>query len=130
MATFSFAAIAEWAQDSLAIGCEEISDGLACFSAITEVGCLHQPVIVRGRHPNHLSEFRWINTVLSNLKTTFSGAYHAFRFDKYANRYLGAFNYHFNRRFNLAAMTARVAHAICRCTARHEYLLRSEEDAT
>ena len=105
VATFSFAASADWAQDSLAIGCEVTSDGLACFCAVREVGCFHQPVVVRGRHPNDLSEFRWINTVLSNLKTSFSGTFHAFRFDKYTNRYLGAFNYRFNRRFNLAAVT-------------------------
>lgn len=69
-------------------------------------------------HPNDLSEFRWINTVLSNLKTSLSGTFHAFRFDKDANRYLGAFNYRFNRRFNLDAMTERVVHAICCFTAR------------
>ena len=37
--TFSFAAIADWAQDALARGCEVISDGLACFRAVAEVGC-------------------------------------------------------------------------------------------
>jgi hypothetical protein len=34
VASFSFAAIADWAQDSLAIGCKVISDGLACFCAV------------------------------------------------------------------------------------------------
>ena len=128
--TFSFAAIADWAQDSLAIGCEVISDGLACFRAVTEVGCLHQTVVVKGRHPNELPIFRWINTVLSNLKTSFSGTFHALKFDKYADRYLGAFNYRFNRRFNLATMTERVVHAICSCDARPERILRSAELAT
>jgi len=42
--------------------------------------------------------------VLSNLKTSFSGTFHALRFDKYADRYLGAFSYRFNRRFDLAAI--------------------------
>ena len=130
VATFSFAAIADWAQDSLAIGCEVISDGLACFRAEAEVGCLHQAVVVNGRHPNELPEFRWINTVLSNLKTSFSGTFHALKFDKYADRYLGAFNYRFNRRFNLATMTERVVHAICSCDARPERILRSAELAT
>ena len=51
VATFSIAAIADWAQDSLAIGCKVISDGLACFRAVTEVGCLHQAVVMKGRHP-------------------------------------------------------------------------------
>lgn len=124
------AAIADWAQDSLSIGCEVISDGLACFCAVTEVGCLHQAVVVKGRHPNELPEFRWINTVLSNLKTSFSGTFHALKSDKYADHYLGAFNYRFNRRFNLVEMTERVVHAICSCNARPEHLLRSAEFAT
>jgi hypothetical protein len=49
--TFSFAAIADWTQVALAIGCEVISDGLACFRATAEVGCVHQPVVVKGRAP-------------------------------------------------------------------------------
>jgi transposase-like protein len=130
VATFSFSAIADLAQDSLAIGFEVISDGLACFRAVAEVGCFHHPVVVRGRHPNELLELRWINTVLSNLKTSFSGTFHVLRFDKYADRYLGAFNYRFNRRFKLAEMTERVIHAICSCTARPEWLLRRAELAT
>ncbi|MCT0198357.1 IS1595 family transposase, partial [Synechococcus sp. CS-1325] len=51
-------------------------------------------------------------------------------FDKYADRYLGAFNYRFNRRFNLATMTERVVHAICSCGARPERFLRSAKPAT
>jgi len=99
--TFSFAAIADWAQEALAKGCEVISDGLACFRAVTEVGCTHQAGIVNGRHPKDLPEFRWINTVISNLKTSFSGTFHALRFEKYGDRFLGGFCYRFNRRFNL-----------------------------
>jgi len=65
--TFSFAAIADWAQDALARGWEVISDGLACFRAAAEVGCIHQPVIVDGRHPKDLPDSRWLNTVISYL---------------------------------------------------------------
>ena len=125
--TFSFAAIADWSQAALARGCEVISDGLACFRAVAEVGCFHQPVIVNGRHPNEMTEFSWINTVFSNLKTSFSVTFHALRFDKYSDRYLGAFSYRFNRRFDLAAMTERVLHAVCQITARPERLLRRAE---
>jgi hypothetical protein len=44
-----------------------IPDVLACFRAVTEAGCLHQAVVVKGRHPHQLPVFRWINMVLSNL---------------------------------------------------------------
>ena len=85
---------------------------------------------MKGRHPNELPVFRWINTVLGNLKTSFSGTFHALKFDKYADRYLGAFNYRVNRRFNLSTITERVVHAICSCDARPERILRCAELAT
>ncbi len=52
--------------------------------------------------------FRWVNTVLSNLKTSFNGAYHGFDFGKYAERYLGATADRFNRRFDLQALPTRL----------------------
>jgi len=97
--TFSFAAIADWSQVALTLGCEMISDSLACFSAVGEVGCFHQPVIVNGRHPNEMTEFHWINTVLRDLKTSFSGTFHSLRLYKNADRYLGQFGYSINWRF-------------------------------
>jgi hypothetical protein len=97
---------------------------------VAEVGCIHHPVIVNGRHPRDLPVFRWINTVISNLKTSFSGTFHALDFEKYADRYLEALCYRFNRRFNLEEMTAGILRAACNCTARLERLLRSAELAT
>ncbi len=125
--TFNFAAIADWSQAALALGSELISDGLACFRAVAEVSCSPQPVIVTGRHPNEMPEFRWINTVLSNVKTSFSGTIYALHIDKYADRYLGALRCRFNRRFDLVAMTERVLHEVCDCTARPERMLMSAE---
>lgn len=56
--TFAYAAIADSTQVALAKGCQVISDGLACFSSVAEVGSFHQPVIAKRRHPNKLPEFR------------------------------------------------------------------------
>ena len=84
-------------------------------------------MVVNGQHPNEMTEFRLINTVISNLKTNFSGTFHALRFDKYADRYLGAFSYRFNQRFDLAAMTERELHAVCQINAWPERLLRRAE---
>ncbi len=84
---FTLKSIAEWAKNQLAPGSTVLSDGLACFSAVTEAGCAHQPTIVAGRKPKDLPEFQWINTVLGNLKTSLTGSYHAFDFQKYAARY-------------------------------------------
>jgi hypothetical protein len=128
--TFSFAGIADWAQDTMARGCEVTTDGLACFRAVAEVGCIHQPVVVNGCHPKDLPDFRWINSVISNLKTSFSRTFYVLNFEKYADRYLGAFCYRFNRRFNLEEVTGKILRAICNCTARPERLLRSAELGT
>ncbi|MGB7754889.1 MAG: transposase [Salinisphaera sp.] len=42
--------------------------------------------------------------MLGNLKTAINGMYHAFKFAKYAPRYLGEFQYRFNRRYDLRSI--------------------------
>jgi len=54
---------------------------------VTTANCHHRAVVTGGKHPDDLPQFRWINTLLGNLKTSFSGTFHAFNFDKYARRY-------------------------------------------
>jgi len=55
--------------------------------------------------------FPLVTRVLSNLKTSFSGrASLPFASKKYADRYLGAFSYRFNRRFNSGGNDERVVH--------------------
>jgi hypothetical protein len=105
---FTLKAVAAWAKDHLVPGSAVVSDGLACFGAVTEAGCSHQPTVIAGRKPKAVPEFKWINTVLGNLKTTLSGCYHAFDFRKYATRYLAAFCYRFNRRFDLRSLHQRL----------------------
>lgn len=46
---------------------------------MTEVSCIHQPVVVNGRHRKDRPDFGWINIVISNLKTSFSGTFHVER---------------------------------------------------
>ncbi len=105
---FTLKAVAAWAKDHLAPGSAVFSDGLACFGAVTEAGCSHQPTVIAGRKPKEVPEFKWINTVFGNLKTSLSGCYHAFDFRKYATRYLAAFCYRFNRRFDLHSLHQRL----------------------
>lgn len=105
---FTLTAISAWATDHLAPSSMVFSDGLACFGAVTEAGCRHYPTVMAGRKPKEVPEFRWINTVLGNLKTSLSGCYHAFDFQKYAARYLAAFSYRFNRRFDLRTLHQRL----------------------
>jgi hypothetical protein len=44
---FTLKAIAEWAKSNLAPGSTVLSDGLACFNAVTDAGCVHQPTVAR-----------------------------------------------------------------------------------
>ena len=66
VAGFSSEAIGDWASKHLAPGSKVLTDGLACFHSVLEACCSHEAVIIRGRHPNALSEFRWINILLGN----------------------------------------------------------------
>jgi hypothetical protein len=97
---FTRKAIAEWASANLSPASTVISDGLACFRGVTDVGCAHQPIVVGTRKPDELPMFDWVNTVLGNVKTRLSGAYDSFGFSGYAERYLGAIAYRFNRSFD------------------------------
>jgi transposase-like protein len=124
---FTLKAIAAWAKANLAPDCSVLSDGLACFTAVTEAGCQHQTIVAGGRKPKELPEFLWINTVLGNLKTSLGGAYHSFDFAKYASRYLAAFTYRFNRRFQLATLPTRLLVAAANIGPRPEAWLRVAE---
>ena len=104
-----------------------LSDGLACFAAVTEAGCNHRVQIVGQRKPRDLPQFKWVNTVLGNLKTMLSGAYKAFAYAKYAERYLGAFAYRFNRRFDLAGLVARLIVDVCCGQATPRRVIRQAE---
>jgi hypothetical protein len=126
---FTTEAVTDWANNHLSPGCTVLSDGLACFAGVSAVGCLHIPHVIGGRKPDELPEFRWVNTVLGNVKTSLSGAYHAFDFSKYARRYLGAFAYRFNRRFQLKTLPERLLIAAANTGPRSEAWLRMAEDS-
>lgn len=101
---FTVSAITHRAKSNLLPGFHVRSDGLACFAGVIGASYAHTFVVVGDRKPRDLPQFTWVNTVLGNLKTMINGAHKAFDFAKYANRYLGAFAYRFNRRFDLSAI--------------------------
>lgn len=71
--------------------------------------------------------FKWINTVIGNLKTATSGTYHAFDFAKYGALYLAEAQYRFNRRFDLAEILKALLGDAVRTTKRTEASLREAE---
>ena len=66
VAGFTLDAIKEWPQIHLTPGTVVTSDGLACFAAVADGGCVHLPTVVGERKPRDLPEFTWVNTVLGN----------------------------------------------------------------
>ena len=118
-------AIADWARDFLTPGCTVLTDGLASFNGVADAYCHHDVVVAGGRKPRDLPQFLWVNTLLSNLKTSTSGAYHAFKFSKYAQRYLSAVTY----RFCLADLPASLLRAAVSIGPRSERWLRAAEES-
>ncbi len=109
VAGFCNHAISGFARHSLDRSCEVVSDGLACFGAVTDAGCKHQ-VIISGSGPIAARNpaFKWVNTALGNIKAAIVGTYRAIH-EKHVPRYLAEFEYRFNRRYDLAAMIPRLA---------------------
>lgn len=123
--SFSLNDVAAWAKTSLSPCTTVVSDGLACFNAVTEAGCEHHKVVVgKKRRSTEMDCFTWVNTVLGNLKTAVTGTYHSFDFAKYGYRYLGEHQYRFNRRFDLAAMFTRLCSAVAKSGKKTECWLR------
>jgi transposase-like protein len=102
-----------------------ISDGLACFRAVTKAGCTHAPVNVSkaSDHGEKLACFRWVNTALGNLKTAVAGTLKAIR-PRYVFRYFAEFQYRYNRRFDLHALLDRLACIAVRAAPRTRSALK------
>jgi len=121
---FTCESISRWAKASLLPATVVTSDGLACFAAVTDAGCVHSPRVVGTLKPRHLPEFKWINTMLGNLKTTLAGAFKALKFRKYAQTYLAAFAYRFNQRFDLRGLIATLIVDVARTRPVKEKVIR------
>ena len=122
-------AIEGWARNRLDAECQVLTDGLPCFNGVADAGRSHTVIVAGGRKPRDLPQFGWVNTVLGNLKTGLSGAYHAFKFRKYAQRYLSTITYRFNRRFNLATLPMSLLRAAVNTGPRPERWLRAAESS-
>lgn len=106
---FSKFALRKLAGAALAPGAEVVSDGLACFCALADVGCAHTAIVTgSGARAARTPQFKWVNTALANIKAALVGTYRAVR-QKHVPRYLAEFEYRFNRRYKLEDMIPRLA---------------------
>ena len=72
-----------------------------------------------GRQAAQWTPFKWVDTVLGNIKTAITGTYHHVS-PKHAERYLASFTYRFNRRYDLDTITQRLTWT-CAKTEPHPY---------
>jgi hypothetical protein len=87
--TFSREEVSRWARRHIAPDSIVVSDGLDCFSAIKKEGIGHMPITVgTTRKSSDMPCFKWINTIIRNLKTANKRTYHLFDFEKYGVLYL------------------------------------------
>ena len=100
---------------NLSVNSYMVSDGLACFAAVKD-GCQHTRIVTgEGLGRVSLEFFTWVNTMISNVKRSMNGAYHAIN-HKHLPRYLAEFCYRFNRRFVLEDMLPRLFYVAARTT--------------
>ena len=78
----------------------------------------------RGRRVD--PRFKWVNTGLGNIKSAITGTCRAIR-PRHAARYLAAFEYRFNRRFNLPNMVPALAKAAAATAPKPYATLRTAE---
>ena len=114
VARFHEIAIAGFARAALEAGAHVVSDGFRSFPAVTEAGYVHIPVKTgSGAKAARNPRFKWVNTILGNIKAAMVGTYRAVR-AKHAPRYLAEFEYRFNRRYRLETMIKRLAYVSLR----------------
>jgi hypothetical protein len=99
--------IADWAKKHIISGSVITSDGLGCFPGFEEAGCTHMSIVTGGGPASvDIPDFKWVNTMIGNLKNAIRGTHHAIS-RKHIPRYLAEFCYRFNRRFRLGEMIER-----------------------
>jgi hypothetical protein len=120
--------LAAWTEKFIHPDSIVISDALGCFGGVAAAGVEHKPVVTGGGAASmELEDFRWLNTVLGNVKNALRGTYHKASPQHLPRYYLAEFCYRFNRRFDLAAMLPRLGFAAVRTPPMPYRLLKLAE---
>ena len=104
---FTKEAIKDYAIANIATGSRVLSDGLGCFNGFDEAGFSHTKRITGGGRPEGV-EFKWVNTGLGNTKGAITGTLRSID-ARHTPRYLAAFEWRYNRRFDLPKNIERLA---------------------
>lgn len=86
---FKIKELTSWAKAHLTPKSLVISDGLACFKGVERADVFHHAIVIGGGADCvKLPYFQWVNTMISNVKNSMHGTYHAIN-KKHLPRYLG-----------------------------------------
>ena len=103
---FTKEAIKAYAAASIAAGSSVYSDGLSCFNGFDAAGLKHTAVVTGGGRPAD-GRFEWVNIGLGNIKSAIVGTCRSCD-PQHTPRYLAAYEWRYNRRFDLAANLPRL----------------------
>ena len=119
--------IRRWSEQQLASGSHIATDGLSAINGLEAAGFEHV-VIVTGGGAKSVEQpaFRWVNTMLGNIKNALHGTYHAMH-SKHLPSYLAEFEYRFNRRFQLDKLLPRLNFAAVQTPPMPVHLLKLAE---
>ena len=124
---FTLKEISAWAKTHLKPKSLVVSDGLSCFPAVEQAKVFHLPIVTGGGSESvELPYFQWVNIMISNVKNSMHGTYHAIR-HKHLPRYLGEFCFKFNRRFHLEKLLDDLIYASIRTAPMPQRLLKLAE---
>jgi len=104
---FTIEAIKAYAQANIAAGSRVLSDGLGCFKGFADAGLQHVVKVTGGGRPQDV-DFKWINTGLGNVQSAIKGTLRSCD-ARHTPRYLAAFEWRYNRRFELSKNLERLA---------------------
>ena len=88
-------------------GSRVLSDGLGCFKGFADAGLKHIVKITGGGRPKG-HDFKWVNTGLGNVQSALKGTLRSCD-ARHTPRYLAAFEWRYNRRFELSKNLERLA---------------------
>jgi transposase-like protein len=104
--------ILKWGKAHLHAKAHVVTDGWKAYRTLDDNGWKHEAKVAvstgwrRAKHP----AFRWVNTILGNLKGNILGVCRAIQL-KHLPRYLAEFQYRFNRRYDLSTILPRLLRA-------------------
>lgn len=126
--SFSTSEIKRWSLKHIHPQSIVISDGLNCFNGVELAGFPHESVITGGGYESvNIPVFKWVNTMISNVKRSLHGSYHSIS-RKHAPRYLAEFCYRFNRRFHMGSMIPSLTRAAANSKPIPQHRLKQAEE--